>query len=163
MNSLPENIKIIEGEMLFLQKIKSRAYEIIDTYKLREQEFTFEAFRDQLFNIDKPALKDISVFEFFNIKIDELNLAGRTGNAKAFRETKVSLSRFFNLKELKFADIDFNLLIKYETFLRSSNNSDSGVAFRMRELRSLYNDAIKRGYAKRKIIPLLILKYQNIN
>jgi integrase len=54
---------------------------------------------------------------------------------------------------LTFKQLDTTLLSKYETHLRSIGNKNGGIGLKMREIRALYNDAIKKGIAKQENYP----------
>lgn len=133
----------LENEMLL--KLKSRALEIIRNYQVSQTDFTLVEFEELFRGIKKET--EIKVFEFFDEIIDEMNRSGRIGNAQAYKDTKDSLLKFSNNK-IVFKDITPTFLEKYEVFLRESGNKNGGIAFKMRELRAIFNKA-----RKRKIIP----------
>ena len=133
----------LENEMLL--KLKSRALEIIRNYQVSQTDFTLVEFEESFRGIKKET--EIKVFDFFDEIIDEMNRSGRIGNAQAYKDTKDSLLKFSNNKVV-FKDITPTFLEKYEVFLRESGNKNGGIAFKMRELRAIFNKA-----RKRKIIP----------
>ena len=133
----------LENEMLL--KLKSRALEIIRNYQVSQTDFTLVEFEESFRGIKKET--EIKVFDFFDEIIDEMNRSGRIGNAQAYKDTKDSLLKFSSNK-IVFKDITPTFLEKYEVFLRESGNKNGGIAFKMRELRAIFNKA-----RKRKIIP----------
>jgi integrase/recombinase XerD len=133
----------IENEMLL--KFKSRAMQIIRELKVNQMDFTLDEF-DRLFR-DTKGNKEVTVVIFFDEIIDEMIRAGRISNAEAYKSTKNSLVKFRSSK-IKFKNITSSFLEKYEVFLRENGNKNGGVAFKMRELRAIFNKA-----RKRKIIP----------
>src|SRR5690606_20499997 len=89
----------------------------------------------------------VKVINFFNEIISEMTRSGRISNAKAYNDTKDSLKKF-NGKNFSFEDVTPTFLEKYEVFLRENGSKNGGIAFRMREFRSIFNKA-----RKRKLIP----------
>ena len=45
------------------------------------------------------------------------------------------------------------MLERYEAYLRNRNNQDSGIAFKMRALRALYNSAIRNDIVSKDYYP----------
>ncbi|MFK7000738.1 MULTISPECIES: site-specific integrase [Flavobacterium] len=133
----------IENELLL--KMRSRAMEIIRNFQVNQTDFTLEEFENEFRGIKKE--QDAKVFEFFNEIIDEMNRAGRIGNAQAYKDTRDSIFKFSD-KKILFKDITPTFLEKYEVYLREHGNKNGGIAFKMREFRSIFNKAIKR-----KLIP----------
>lgn len=133
----------VENEMLL--KLKSRAFEIIRLFQVNQSDFSLNEFEELFRGIKKD--EEIKVFDFFDEIIDEMNRAGRIGNAQAYKDTRDSLLKFSNKKVL-FKHITPTFLEKYEVFLRENGNKNGGIAFKMREFRAVFNKA-----RKRKIIP----------
>lgn len=134
-----------------LTDIRNRAEKIISDYLAKGEDLTLEEFEILFLNFKLD--KKISVNTFWEEHIDDLNKAGRTGNARFFKDSKNSFFKFLKNKTIYFKDITPVLLDKYEVYLRSNNNIDSGVAVKMRAIRALYNDAIKKGYASKEYYP----------
>jgi len=142
-----------------LLKLKDKAYKILDDYSLNDTDFSLTQFEDK-FRGDK--LDQITIKKFWIEKVDDLNKAGRTGNAKAYYETKTSFFKFTKNDNLRFKDIDVNLLDKYETYLRQKGNKDGGISVRMRTLRALINDAIRKGITDEKYFPFKFYKISKL-
>ena len=96
-----------------------------------------------------------------NEKISDLKRSGKVGNARAYEETKDSFFKF-TVKEIKFEEITPYLLQRYETHLRERGNQDGGIAFKMRELRALYNAAIRNGFVSREKYPFMDYKISKL-
>jgi len=133
-----------------LLKKKEEALKIIDDFFLEGLDFTLNQFENKFRG--KKSSK-ITVSEFWKEKISDLNRAGRTGNARAYKDVYNSFFKFHKNKNLVFREITPTLLDKYETQLRSNNNTDGGIGVKMRELRALFNDAIKKGVVDEKYYP----------
>ncbi|CAA0163033.1 Integrase [Tenacibaculum maritimum] len=133
-----------------LLKLNEKALRIIDEFSLEEIDFTLNQFEERF--RDKSS-KSISASEFWLEKIEDLNIAGRTGNANAYKDVYNSFFKFRKDKSILFRDITPTILDKYETYLRSNNNTDGGIAFKMREIRAIFNDAIRKGIVQEKYYP----------
>lgn len=142
-----------------LLKKKEEALKIIDDFILDGIDFTLNQFEIK-FRGKKSSKTTVS--EFWKEKISDLNKAGRTGNARAYRDVYNSFFKFHKNKNLVFREITPTLLDKYETHLRSNNNTDGGIGVKMRELRALFNDAIKKGVVDEKYYPFKIYKVSKL-
>jgi integrase/recombinase XerD len=142
-----------------LLKLNEKALKIIDEFLLDEIDFTFNQF-DAKFRGRKSS--KVTVSEFWKEKIADLNKAGRTGNARAYKDVYNSFLKFHTNKNLVFREITPTLLDKYETYLRSNNNTDGGIGVKMREMRALFNDAIKKGVVDEKYYPFKIYKVSKL-
>lgn len=133
-----------------LLKLKEKALKIIDDFTIEEVDFTLNQFEEK-FRGGKSS--KVTVSEFWLEKVQDLNVAGRTGNARAYKDVYNSFFKFCTNKNLVFREITATSLDKYETYLRSNNNSDGGIGIKMRTIRALYNYAIKNGIVDKKYYP----------
>ncbi|MBF6641668.1 site-specific integrase [Flavobacterium sp. J49] len=128
---------------LILMNIKQRALKIIDDFIEEGIDFTLNEF-EKLFKGDKQNSR-ITVFEHFQDVIQRMKLSNRLGNSKSYLDTCNSFFKFHSDRDLTFKGLNVTLLEKYEAYLRNRNNQDSGIAFKMRALRALFNSAIRNG------------------
>jgi len=142
-----------------LLKHKDKALKIIDDFLMDEIDFTLDQFEEKFRGIEPNKM---TVLEFWNEIISDLTKSGKVGNAKAFSETKKSLFNFHKKNNLMFKEITSSFLEKYEVYLRENNNTDGGVAFKMRELRSIYNRAIKKNVIDEKYYPFKVYKVSKL-
>jgi len=142
-----------------LANLKQKAWVIIDQFNIDDVDFTLNQFEEKFRG--KEASK-ITVLEFWEDKIIDLNLAGRTGNARAHKDTKNSFFRFCKNQKILFKEITVEMLDKYETHLRSTGSNDGGIGVRMRELRAVFNDAIKKGIVDEKYYPFKTYKVSKL-
>lgn len=140
-------------------KKKEEALKIIDEFNLEGIDFTLNQFEVKFRG--KKSSK-VTVAEFWIEKVSDLNKAGRTGNARAYKDVFNSFFKFHKNKNLVFREITPTLLDKYETYLRSKSNTDGGIGVKMRELRALFNDAIKKGVVDEKYYPFKIYKVSKL-
>lgn len=133
----------LENELLL--KFKTKAIRILRELQVTNDDFSLEVFENAFRGTKNN--QDLKAVDFFDEIIDEMTRAGRISNARAYKETRNSLIKFKG-KKFKFKDITSTFLEKYEVFLKENGSKNGGVAFRMRELRSLFNKA-----RNRKLIP----------
>lgn len=88
--------------------------------------------------------------------------AGRTGNARANRDSYNSLNLFNKSTKPTFKEVTYSFFKKYEVFLRSRGGTDGGVSIRLRGLLALYNFEIERNLAKLELYPFKTYKYFKI-
>ncbi|TWP22478.1 site-specific integrase [Apibacter muscae] len=134
-----------------LVQIKNRAESIFTESISNGEDITLDEFEALFLEYKKD--KKISVNVFWEDYIQDLLKSGRTGNARFNKDSKISFFKFYKSKILYFKDITAELLTQYEVYLRTNNNSNSGIAVKMRALRALYNHAIVKGYAKKENYP----------
>ncbi|TWI15507.1 site-specific integrase [Sphingobacterium siyangense] len=181
------NVKICvyhKGERRFLdtnhyvvQKQLTKTKKIKDTFildKLNEQlkeyrkaisdldamleNFTAESLRDYLKDRDE----DVEFIQFCKEHINSLKTDGRTGTAKNHSAICNSLVDYFKRQKVSIKEINSNMLLSYERFLKSDRImtrlnqfgkpvvttekglSDSGLHNHMRDLRTLFNEARRK-------------------
>lgn len=142
-----------------LLKMKTKALKIIDDFNLNDDDFTLTQFEMKFRGKD---LSKVTVLEFWEEKIEDLIKAGRIGNSRAYRDTKTSFFKFYKNKKVLFKEITPEVLDKYETHMRANGSNDGGIAVRMRELRALFNDAIKKGVVEEKYYPFKTYKISKL-
>ncbi len=143
-----------------LNKYKERAYAIIDEFSIDGLDFTLSEFEHRFRNRRKG--NAVSVLEFWDERINDLVLSGKTGNARAYKDVKNSFFKFNKNKNILFRDITPKLLDKYEVYLRNKNNTDGGISIKMRTIRALYNYAIKMGEANIQNYPFRVYKISKL-
>ena len=134
-----------------LDDIWKRAEKIVSNALGRGEDISLEEFEELFFNFKLD--RKVTVNEYWDEHIEDMNKSGRTGNARFFKDSKNSFFKFLEDKIIYFKDITPALLDKYEVFLRSNGGIDSGIAVKMRAIRALFNSAIKKGYAHKDHYP----------
>ena len=136
-----------------LKKLDTRLNEVIVDLEAEELDYTLNDIETRFRNYtEENKVKSISVKNFFQQRIDTLDEAGKFNYAKIIKDSMTSLFKFDKNKDLRFKDIDFEYLIKYETFLAKTCDNSS-IKIKMTDLRTLYNLAINMGYAKKEHYP----------
>lgn len=145
---------------IILSDAKKKALQIIDQFVEQDREFTLNQF-EELFRGKKTRDKQ-KFYEFFESKINDLAAGGRTGNQKVYQETLNSFRKFIKVRNPDFEDITPRLLEKYEIHLRSNGGTDGGISVKMRTIRAVYNDAIKRGMVKQEHYPFRVFEISKL-
>jgi integrase len=133
-----------------LLKLKDKAYKIVDDFQIEGVDFTLTQFEDKYRG---KRTRQFTVKKFWEEKIADLNKAGKTGNARCYHGTMTTFFKFEKNENISFKEIDVYFLEKFETHLRSNGYSDGGISVRMRTLKALINDAIKKGVCDRQYYP----------
>jgi len=144
---------------IVLNQKKDKALKTIYEFELENIDFTLAQFEEKFRGVRDI---NITVKSFWIKKINDLNFAGRTGNARAYKDTMNSFFKFAQNEKLMFREVNVEMLDKYESFLRSTGNKDGGIAVRMREFRALFNDAIKKGVVNEKYYPFKTYKISKL-
>ncbi|WP_335967204.1 site-specific integrase [Galbibacter sp. PAP.153] len=149
----------IQSNRLLL-KFKARALKVYSDLEIEKDNFSLEDFESR-FRIEANPIKQ-NVYNFWDEIISEMIDAGRTGNARANRDSYNSIKKFHPSNSLNFQDITPTFLNKYEVFLRSRGGTDGGIGVRMRAIRALYNMAIERNIVKKELYPFDVYKVSKL-
>ena len=78
-----------------------------------------------------------------------------------YKNTKAKISKFCNIKKLKFKDIDYKWLCEFERYMASTGNSINTRSINMRNIRALYNEAIKENIISADNYPFRIFSIRS--
>ena len=134
------NVKINQS----LNEVQEKALK----YETTEKIYTVA----DLSNSDR-CLSKYTFLEFADREIENLKKAGRVGNAKAYQDATNRLIKFAGKKSLRFENIDYRLLEDFSSTLLADEVSVNAVAVYMREIRALFNKAIKMDIVEEKYYP----------
>lgn len=134
-----------------LLKFKDRALKIYTELEYENEDFSLTDFERAFVSSAKPAQNTDNFFYFWNDLINDLNAAGRTGDARIHKHSYAALKKYNGSTQLKFDQIDITFLQKFESRLRSQGGTNGGISVRMRSIRTVYNLAISRSDIKTKI------------
>lgn len=76
--------------------------------------------------------------------IQELKKIGKRRTAETYTTTLNSFLRFHGERDLLFEEVDSNLMVEYETFLKENDVCPNSSSFYMRNLRAIYNRAVEK-------------------
>lgn len=136
--------------------IESIISKAISTYKDKVIDFKHEGkdfTPDVLIAVAGKKVKKTTVFKYFEDRIERLRASNQIGNADVYKDTYNQLKNFTTDKDITFSQLDFDFLLKFETFFRSKELSDNAISVRFRTLRALFNSAIDEGYTKKDNYP----------
>ena len=127
-----------------IQWDKKRLMKIIDRFINSEYDFSVDSIIDAYYN----EIKDITLFNFIEKLIVKLQKNGQVRTSETYNCTLNSFKRFRHGNDLYFVELDNDLLMSYEYFLKSEGLSMNTISFYMRRLRAIYNRAVEEGIAE---------------
>jgi site-specific recombinase XerD len=90
------------------------------------------------------------LFTFIDYIVKNLRDDNRKKTASIYITVKRSFSRFHSGRDILIDNIDNLLILKYETHLKNTGIRKNSISCYMRALRSIYNQAVKRGLVTQK-------------
>lgn len=143
-----------------LLKEKTRASDIInDLFDKKELEFlSIKQVKDKIVRISKYE----SFFEFGLGLAEDLKKAQRYGTARNYIGVLGTFKTYNNNKDLKFNELNYDFLLKYESQYLSKGNSINGLASNLRTIKAIYNKAIRAGLVKKEAYPFTNYKIRTI-
>ena len=87
---------------------------------------------------------------FIEEQIKQLREEHRFGTANNYEKTMISLESFVRNKKLTFTNFNEQLIADYNTYLISKGLMRNSISFYMRNLRAIYNKAVKQKIVKKK-------------
>ena len=103
----------------------------------------------------------LSVFDFIDTIMADLETAKKFGNAAVYRTLKKKLKAFSKKDDLTFSDINHAFLTKLEVTHYANGADAGGLSVYMRTLRATYNKAIKAGLISPEAYPFKDYKIKN--
>ncbi len=94
-----------------------------------------------------------SFLEYGNSLVEEMKKAQRFGNANSYYAVIKILKKFNQEKDLKFNEVNYDYLKKFERYHLSRGNSINGLAVYMKTIRAIYNKAINSGIITKDAYP----------
>lgn len=124
-----------------IQWDKKRLMKITDRFINSGYDFSVDSIIDTYYN----EIKDITLFNFIEKLIVKLQKNGQVRTSETYNCTLNSFKRFRLGNDLYFVELDNDLLMSYEYFLKSEGLSMNTISFYMRRLRAIYNRAVEEG------------------
>ena len=90
------------------------------------------------------------LFPFIDFLVKKLRADNRTKTASIYTTVKKSFSNFRFGQDIIMDRIDNDLLLQYEAWLKNAGMIKNSISCYMRALRSIYNQAVKRGLSVQK-------------
>jgi integrase/recombinase XerD len=134
-----------------LSTIKKDASKILDKLIEEEYEYSIEAFNSLFRPEEVEKLNFIPYFEQRKLQLKE---SGKISSSSSYRDTISALIRFNpQLSTYSFDKINYTFLVAFEAYLRANGCHDGGIGVYMRNIRSIYNSAIKSKIATSETYP----------
>ena len=86
-----------------------------------------------------------SLFPFMREVIANLKTLGKIRTSETYTATFCSFKRFREDRDLALDDMDSDLMMAYEAYLRNNGVQPNSSSFYMRNLRAVYNRAVEKG------------------
>ena len=91
-----------------------------------------------------------SFFNFMDSVIGQLKRLNRERTSETYSSALSSFMRFRRNKDIQLDDMDEDLIMEYEAWLKKHNASLNTISFYMRILRATYNRAVEKGLTAQK-------------
>ena len=90
------------------------------------------------------------LFSFMEETITNLKALGRVRTSETYAATLCSFRRFREDKDVPLDDMDSDMMMAYEAYLRNNGVSPNSSSFYMRNLRAVYNRAVEKGLTSQR-------------
>jgi len=118
----------------------------IDRHLLLAEDEEFDITADVLLGSlekKKVQVSSISLQDFSQTQIAALYKSGKAGTALAYSDAVTSIAKYSGKKQLKFEDINYVFLEKYNADMLAKGLKVNSIAAYLRSIRAIYNKAIK--------------------
>lgn len=136
-----------------LRKIRNRIHAKIRRLEQTKDSFTVEDIISQC--IRKDPKQQFYLLRYIDTQIERKKALKKDGMAAAYKSTRSSLARFLNNSDIRLSMIDLHFIREYEDFLYSSGVTGNTVSYYLRNLRTLYNQAMVDGFHPRREYPFV--------
>ncbi len=141
-----------------LRKVMDKVDTIMDEFRLSNKPFSIDLFRKHFINAEVKT----HLLELIDIIANEFHQLDKISSRDIYRTLKNRIIAFQgSKKEIPFTDIDKRFLERFEFFLRTDGVNDGGIKHYLKYIRSIYNRAIERGYAKEENYPFTTARNKN--
>lgn len=144
---------------LLIDRKKAEAKTLVLNLENEKRDFTLSEFENKYRNRGKK----ITVLKFIDSLIENLKRSSKIGNSVVYKDLKRVLTIFRKGIDFSFSDIDQSFLRQLEQHFRESNLKDTSISVYFRTLRSVYNKAVKEGFAKKSDYPFEEYKISHFN
>ncbi|MFN5849452.1 MAG: phage integrase SAM-like domain-containing protein, partial [Chitinophagales bacterium] len=87
--------------------------------------------------------KSLNIFDLLDFKINELKNDNKLGTAKYYNDARNSLKTYNKTEKLDLTKINLEWLKGYESHLKNRGCKISGIAVKMRAIRTMFREALK--------------------
>ncbi len=118
--------------------------QIIHSFEMSGEDFSLQSVIDRYLSFQGS----VYVLKYIEDYIAALTSKGKRGTAKNLRCTLNSFSEYLGGKDIPFFELNEPLLLDYEEWLQCKGIRRNSSSFYMRNLRSVYNKAVRQGYVR---------------
>ena len=139
---------------LNIRKKELLANEILDDFVRQGKRFEFDEFK-RLFKGEQEQAQEeeeVLFYDFFKTMIEEKKALGKVGTADAYKDACKTLQNY-HPQNFKFEAFNYALLKGLENHLYGRGCTGGGIGARMRSIKAVYYEAIRRGHAKKEQNP----------
>src|SRR5690554_688020 len=104
LSRFTSKVKDYKTKNQLLEHFESRSEYILNSFKKENKPFSFELFTDRFWGKDK----DISLFAFYEVKIEELNTLQKINTLKIYKASYNSLKKFRKNVDISFYEINYD-------------------------------------------------------
>ncbi|MCD8290031.1 MAG: phage integrase SAM-like domain-containing protein [Prevotella sp.] len=105
---------------------------------------------DDIINNYHESIKELSFYQLMDRIISQLKCTNRGRTAENYISTLKSFMRFRNSEDVLLEDINSDLMVEYEAYLKGRCIALNTVSFYMRILRAVYNRAVENGLTEQR-------------
>ena len=127
-----------------LRKMKNMIHTRIRQLERTTEPFTVE---DVLAQFTRANVRQqFYILRYIDTQIERKKKLKKEGTAAAYKSTRSSLVKFLDGSDIRMLEIDLRFIRRYEDFLYNNGVAENTVSYYLRNLRTLYNQAVVDGY-----------------
>ena len=127
-----------------LRKMKNMIHTRIRQLERTTEPFTVE---DVLAQFTRANVRQqFYILRYIDTQIERKKKLKKEGTAAAYKSTRSSLAKFLDGSDIRMLEIDLRFIRRYEDFLYNNGVAENTVSYYLRNLRTLYNQAVVDGY-----------------
>lgn len=124
----------------------SRLKHIIGELDVKGDKYTLS----DVISLFNKSESDLLVFSFFEEQIEHCKLNRQMGTVRNYQRTLNSIRTFLKGNDIPFTMITETLVLEYERWLAGNGVVRNSSSFYIRNLRSIYNKAVKRNLTEQR-------------
>lgn len=127
-----------------LRKMKNMIHTRIRQLERTTESFTVEDVLAQFAHAN--VRQQFYILRYIDTQIERKKKLKKEGTAAAYKSTRSSLTKFLDGSDIRMSAIDLRFIRRYEDFLYNNGVAENTVSYYLRNLRTLYNQAVVDGY-----------------
>lgn len=130
-----------------IEFLTAQLKEIICYFEMLNKEYSAD---ELILHYEFPTPAGNSWFAFCQKSIDRMIVQGRVGTSEAYKSAFHSFKNFMEGRDIAINDLNVHIMMKYERYLHNRGLASNTSAFYLRNLRAMYNHAVRLGLVKDK-------------